>query len=98
MTKAIFTKRKRSCGKTDNGMDQGRHSFSNYASSIVIIPKKDNTFRICIDYRQLNSRIVKDRYPLPLIEDQLDKLREAMIFTTLDLENEFFHIPMDEEW
>jgi len=74
-----------------------RPSFPNYASSIIIVPKKNNTFQISIDYQQLSSKIVKDRYPLPLIEDQLDKLRDAMKFTTLDLENGFFHLPMDED-
>jgi hypothetical protein len=45
----------------------------------------------------LNSKIIKNRYPLPLIEDQLDKLLGAKIFTALDLKNGFFHVAMDEE-
>lgn len=45
----------------------------------------------------MNSKIINDRYPLPLIEDQLDKLQGAKIFTTLDLKNGFFHVAMDEE-
>lgn len=74
-----------------------RPSFSDYASPIVSVPMKDGTFRVCIDYRRSNSKTIKDRYQLPLIEDQLDKLQGAKIFTTLDLENEFFHVAMDEE-
>lgn len=44
----------------------------------------------------LNRNIIKDRYPLPLIEDQLDQLQDAKVFSTLDLENGFFHVRMDE--
>ena len=51
---------------------------------------------MCIDYRALNKKIVRDRYPLPLIDEQVDQLRDAVIFSTLDLRNGFFHVPMDE--
>lgn len=44
----------------------------------------------------LNKKIIKDRYPLPLIEDQLDRLQGARIFSTIDLRNGFFHVRMDE--
>jgi len=74
-----------------------RPSCSDYTSPIVIVPKKNGTFRVCIDYRRLNSKTIKDRYPLRLIEDQLDKLQGAKIFTTLDLKNDFFHVVMDKE-
>jgi len=74
-----------------------RPSCSDYASPIVIVPKKDGSFRVCVDYRRLNNKIIKDCYPLPLIEDQLDKLQETRIFSTLDLNNGFFHVAMDEE-
>jgi len=43
-------------------------SCSDYASPIVLVKKKDNTARICIDYRRLNEKIIKARYPLPVIE------------------------------
>lgn len=69
-------------------------SNSEYASPIVLVGKKDGTKRICVDYRKLNQNLVKDRYPLPLIEDQLDRLRDAQVFTTLDLKNGFFHVPL----
>ncbi|GFW16524.1 hypothetical protein TNCV_2351481 [Trichonephila clavipes] len=52
--------------------------------------------RLCIDYRKLNKKIVKDRYPLPIIEEVLDKLGNGKIFTTLDLKNAFFHVDVDE--
>ncbi|GJQ74807.1 hypothetical protein Trydic_g21645 [Trypoxylus dichotomus] len=44
----------------------------------------------------MNKKIVKDRYPLPLIEDQLDKLQDASVFNTLDLRNGFFYVNVEE--
>jgi len=62
----------------------------------VLVKKNDDTLRLCIDFRELNKKIVRDRYPLPLIDDQIDRLRGAVVFSTLDLRNGFFHIPVDE--
>jgi hypothetical protein len=63
------------------------HSISNspYASPIVIVRKKSEDIRLCIDYRALNKITVKDNFPTPLIEDHLDKLRQKKYFTSLDL-------------
>lgn len=44
----------------------------------------------------LNKKIIRDRYPLPLIEDQLDRLQSARVFSTFDLKNGFFHMRVDE--
>ncbi|XP_011884081.1 PREDICTED: uncharacterized protein K02A2.6-like [Vollenhovia emeryi] len=74
-----------------------RPSVSDYASPIVLVKKRDGTNRICVDYRMLNKKIIKDRYPLPLIEDQLDKLQNAKKFSTLDLKNGFFHVKVNEQ-
>lgn len=71
-------------------------SNSDFASRVVLAPKKDSTKRLCIDYRALNKKIIKDRYPLPNIEDQLDKLQSGKIFSTLDLTNGFFHVSVKE--
>lgn len=73
-----------------------RPSASDFASPVVLVKKKDGSHRLYIDYRQLNKKIIKDRYPLPLIEDQLDQLQSAKVFSTLDLKNGFFHVRMDE--
>jgi len=54
--------------------------LTEYASSVILVQKKDGAYRLYIDYRRLNRKIVKDRYPLPLI-DQLDRLQGAKIFT-----------------
>jgi hypothetical protein len=71
-------------------------SLSEYASPVVLARKKDGSIRLCVDYQQLNKKIIKDRYPLPLVEDQLDLLQGARYFNTLDLKNGFFHVYMDE--
>ena len=73
-----------------------RPSYSDYAAAVVLSKKKDNSYRLCIDYRKLNRKIVKDRFPLPLIEDVLDQLGRAKVFTTLDLKNGFFHVEIEE--
>ncbi|GFY02721.1 retrovirus-related Pol polyprotein from transposon 297 [Trichonephila clavipes] len=82
----------------DEWLEQGiiRESRSDFSSPVVVCKKKDGTMRLCIDYRKLNKKIVKDRYPLPIIEEVLDKLGNGKIFTTLDLKNAFFHVDVDE--
>ncbi|GFW87820.1 hypothetical protein TNCV_1359241 [Trichonephila clavipes] len=61
------------------------------------LKKKDGTTRLCVDYRRLNRKLVKDRFPLPLIEDVLDRLQGAKVYTTLDLKNGFFHVDVNED-
>ncbi|GFS74276.1 transposon Tf2-11 polyprotein [Trichonephila clavipes] len=73
-----------------------RESCSDFSSLVVVCKKKDGTMRFYIDYRKLNKKIGKDRYPLPIIEEVLDKLGHGKIFTTLDLKNAFFHVDVDE--
>ncbi|EGD74825.1 hypothetical protein PTSG_12531 [Salpingoeca rosetta] len=60
-------------------------STSPYGAPILFVKKKDGTRRMCIDYRQLNAQTVKDSYPLPLIDDIIDSLCDARIFSTLDM-------------
>lgn len=60
-------------------------SNSPYASRILLVTKKNGDSRMCVDYRHLNSITRKDRYPLPLIQDQIDKLNGQKYFTTLDM-------------
>ncbi|GBL81703.1 Transposon Ty3-G Gag-Pol polyprotein [Araneus ventricosus] len=62
-----------------------------------MVKKKDGTSRMCIDYRKLNQKLVKDRFPLPLIEHVLDTLQEAKVYSALDLSNGFFHVDVDED-
>lgn len=72
-------------------------STSEYASPIVLTKKKNGETRMCVDFRTLNKVTVRDNFPLPLIEDQLDLLAGKKYFTTLDLKDGFFHIQMHED-
>ena len=74
-----------------------RPSNSPWASSIVLVRKKDGRLRFCIDLRRLNNRTVKDAYSLPRIESILDSLGGAQIFTTLDLKAGYWQVEMAEE-
>ncbi|GFS75566.1 transposon Tf2-6 polyprotein [Trichonephila clavipes] len=58
---------------------------SAYDSQVLVVRKKDRSPRVCIDFRKLNRVLVKDHYPLPLIEDILDKLQDTRVFSTIDL-------------
>ena len=68
-----------------------------YAAPILFVPKKDGRWRMCIDYRVLNKQDVKDRYPLPRIDLLLDRLRQARIFSKLDLAQGYHQIAMAED-
>ncbi|KAL0881567.1 hypothetical protein ABMA27_001398 [Loxostege sticticalis] len=74
-----------------------RPSYSDYASPLVLVKKKDGSTRVCVDYRKINQKMIKDEYPLPVIEDHIDKLSKVAVFSTLDLKNAFFHLPIEEE-
>ena len=69
-------------------------SQSPYASPIVIVRKKDGKIRLCVDYRQLNSRTVRDAYPLPRIDEALDALGKAKYFSCLDLTSGYHQVKM----
>ena len=74
-----------------------RKSNSPWASPMVLVRKKDGSLRFCIDLRRLNARTVKDAYSLPRIEDALDSLNGACIFTSLDLKSGYWQVELDEE-
>ncbi|KAK7898384.1 hypothetical protein WMY93_019237 [Mugilogobius chulae] len=73
-----------------------RESSSPYASPIVIVKKKDGSIRLCVDYRQLNSKTRRDAFPLPRIEESLDALCGAKWFSTIDLASGYNQVPMAE--
>lgn len=74
-----------------------RESFSEYASPVVLVKKKSGDYRLCVDYRALNARTVKDRYPLPHIEDQVTRLSGKCFFTALDLAQGYYQVPINKE-
>ena len=74
-----------------------RESSSPYSSPIVLVTKKDGSLRLCVDYRQLNSKTRRDSYPLPRIEESLDALSGAKLFSTLDLASGYNQVPVAEK-
>lgn len=71
-----------------------RPSSSPFASPILLVKKKDGSDRMCVDYRELNDNTVPDRFPLPLISDQISRLHGARFFTILDMASGFNQIPI----
>ena len=62
-----------------------RPSVSPWGAPVLFVKKKDGTLRLSIDYRQLNKMTIKNRYPLPSIDDLFDQIRRAMVFSKIDL-------------
>ena len=74
-----------------------RRSFRSWASTVVLVRKKDGGLRFCIDLRKLNKRTIKDGYALPRIGDNLDCLHGAVWFFTLDLKSGYWQVELEEE-
>jgi transposase InsO family protein len=72
-------------------------SNSPWASPVVIVKKRDGSPRFCIDYRRLNSITQKDVYPLPRIDDVIERLNGSQIFSKLDLRSGYFQVPLATE-
>ena len=68
-------------------LNQGviRPNSSPCGSSIMLVPKKDGRWRMCVDYKALKKIMMKNQYPLPFIDDLLDNLKNVVYFTKLDL-------------
>lgn len=71
-----------------------RESSSPFASPIHLVKKKDNSDRMVVDYRELNSNTRPEHYPLPRIEEQIDQLYGANYFSSLDMASGFHAIPV----
>jgi hypothetical protein len=69
-------------------------SASSYSSPIVIVPKKDGTRRMCIDFKRLNAQTTKDNYPMPTIEENLNRMSGARVFSSLDLLAGYWQVPL----
>ena len=82
-----------------NRMDTGivRESSSPYASSLVVVKKKDGSNRMCLDYRKLNLVTVADPAPITTAEDLFGKLGKCQYYLTIDLSKGYWQIPVAEE-
>ena len=74
-----------------------RPSFSPWGAPILFVKKKDGTLRMCIDYRELNKVTIKNRYPLPRIDDLFDQLQGSSYYSKIDLRSGYHQLRVQEE-
>ena len=73
-----------------------RQSTSPWGTPVLFAKKNDKIFRLCIDYRQLNRVTIKNRYPLPRIDDLFDQLRGARVYSRIDLRTSYHQLRVRE--
>jgi hypothetical protein len=74
-----------------------RPSVSPWGTPVLFVKKKYGTLRLCIDFRQLNKVFVKNKYPLPRIADLFDQLKDAKIFSKIDLRSGYHQVGIKQE-
>jgi hypothetical protein len=94
-----FQLREEGARQITNMLENGviRRSTSPWCSPVVLVKKKDGSIRFCVDYRKLNMVTVKDVYPLPRIDEMLDRLGQTRYFSTMDLASGYWQIEVDEK-
>ncbi|KAL4366721.1 hypothetical protein GQ457_05G025250 [Hibiscus cannabinus] len=73
-----------------------RPNTSPWGASVLFLKKKDGSMRLCIDYHQLNRVTIKNKYPLPRIEDLFDQLRDASVFSKIDLRSGYYQMKVKD--
>jgi hypothetical protein len=69
-----------------------RPNSSLWGAPVIFVPKKDGTQRLCVNYRALNEVTIKNKYPLPRIDDLFDQLRGACVFSKIDLRSRYHQL------
>ncbi|GJY83896.1 putative reverse transcriptase domain-containing protein [Tanacetum coccineum] len=92
-------KMERVIGATEELPDKAfiRPSSSPWGAPVLFVKKKDGSFRMCIDYRELNKLTVKNRYPLPRIDDLFDQLQGSSVYSKIDLRSGYHQLRVREE-
>ena len=80
-------------------LDKGfiRPSFSPWGAPVLFVEKKDGTLRLCIDYRELNKVTIKNKYPLPRIDDLFDQLQGSSVFSKIDLRSGYHQLKIKDD-
>jgi len=74
-----------------------RESTSSVAREVVLAKKKDWSHRLCVDFRKLNSQVLKDRFPVPVVEEVLAKMQIDIYLFVMDLRDGYFNVKVDEK-